>query len=319
MLEYLTLKPETFGLDISDLSLKIVKLKKKKKLLSLVSFGEKEIKPGVIERGEIKDQDALAETIKDSLNKINGERLKTNYIIASLPEEKAFLRVIQMPIMEEKDLKKAVYFEAENYIPLPLESVYLDSQIIPQFNNKSGRLNVLIVALPKKIIDAYVDVFHKAGLKPTALEVEAQAISRALIEKGKEKCSSLLIDLGTTKTGLTFFSMGSLRFTASLPAVSENSEKGQLVEEIKRHIEYYKNYETSSINRVLLCGGRANLSGLPDFLSRELEIKTSVGNPWINIFSDPPKEIPEISFEDSLKYTTALGLALYDKFTVAPT
>ena len=65
----------------------------------------------------------------------------------------------------------------------------------------------------------------------------------------------------------------------------------------------------------LLCGGRANLKGLPDLFSHELGIRVSVGNPWINILPEPLREIPELSFEDSLKYTTALGLSLYDKFT----
>jgi len=38
-MEFLTLKPEAFGLDISDLSLKIVKLKKKRGVFSLASYG----------------------------------------------------------------------------------------------------------------------------------------------------------------------------------------------------------------------------------------------------------------------------------------
>jgi len=64
MLEFLTLKPEAFGLDISDLSLKIVKLKKKGKFFSLASFGEFPIKKGIIEKGEIKDQKALSDFCK---------------------------------------------------------------------------------------------------------------------------------------------------------------------------------------------------------------------------------------------------------------
>ena len=57
MLEFLTLKPEAFGLDISDLSLKIIKLKRKGKFFDLASFGEEEIKPGIIKEGEIKDEE----------------------------------------------------------------------------------------------------------------------------------------------------------------------------------------------------------------------------------------------------------------------
>ncbi len=120
MLDFLALKPETFGLDISDLSLKIVKLKKKGKAFALVSFGEEKIGPGIIKKGVIKDEEQLSKIIKDSLTKIKGEKLRTEYVAVSLPEEEAFLQVIQMPRMPEEDLKSAVIYEAENYIPLPI-------------------------------------------------------------------------------------------------------------------------------------------------------------------------------------------------------
>jgi len=101
MLEFLTLEPKSFGLDFSDLSLKIIKLKKKGKFLSLASWGEVKIKPGIIEEGEIKNETALVEIIKEGLNKVKGEKLKTRNVVASLPEKKAFLQVIQMPKMKE--------------------------------------------------------------------------------------------------------------------------------------------------------------------------------------------------------------------------
>ena len=160
MLEYLNLKTEAFGLDISDLSLKIIKLKKGTyrgtRAFNLASFGESEIKPGIIKKGEIKDEERLAETIKEAIKKVKGEKLKTKYVVASLPEEKAFLQVIQMPKMTEDDLKSAVIYEAENYIPLPIEEVYLDSQIVPPLHNHLDHYDVLINALPRKTIDYYL-------------------------------------------------------------------------------------------------------------------------------------------------------------------
>ena len=72
----------------------------------MASFGEFEIRPGIIEEGEIRDQKALIEAIKLSVKKVKGEKLRTNYVVASLPEEKAFLQVIQLPIVEENELKR---------------------------------------------------------------------------------------------------------------------------------------------------------------------------------------------------------------------
>lgn len=357
MLDFLTLKPQPFGLDISDLSLKIIKLKKKGKFLSLASFGETKIQPGIIEQGEIKNEEALAEIIKKAVKEVKGEKLNTKYVIASLPEEKTFLQVIQLPLMKEEEMKKAVYFEAENYIPLPIEKVYLDSQIVPPVYDHLDHLDVLIAALPQKTVNSYLSSLKKAGLKPLAFEIESQAVSRALIEGESSQEPLLLMDVGATRTSFIIFSGRSLRFTSSIPISSQkftetisktleiksgeaeelkikhgiegNKESERifealrpvltdLVEQIKKYLSYYQTHSShehlppdgKGVERVFLCGGGANLKGFCDFLSLELKLQVASGNPWINILPRPLKEVPELPYEESLRYTTALGLAL---------
>jgi len=68
--------------------------------------------------------------------------------------------------------------------------------------------------------------------------------------------------------------------------------------------------EVKEISKVLLCGGGANLKGLPELLSSELKIPVEIGNPWINILPEFKKEKSKLSLETSLSYTTAFGLAL---------
>jgi len=356
LLDFLTLKPKAFGLDISDLSLKLIKLEKKQRGLGLACFGETKVKSGIIEKGEINDEKALVKIIKESLTQVKGEKLKTKYVIASLPEEKAFLQVIKLPLMEEEEAKKAVYFEAENYIPLPIKDVYLDSQIILKLHPQK-QLYVLIAALPKKIVDPYVSVLKGAGLKPLALEIESQAISRALIKDGVSPEPLLLIDLGENRASFIIFSGYSLRFTSTIPISSQQftdaiakdlkidlkqaetlkikhgigGDKGgkqnfkilnpylnDLADRIKECLDYYQTYASHEhhilnghkLSKVLLCGGGANLKGLTNFLSLKLKLPVLIGNPWINILPKPLPEVSGLSYQESLKYTTALGLAL---------
>lgn len=345
----MNLKPETFGLDVSDLSLKIIKLKKKGSNLGLASFGETFIEPGIIEEGEIKNQKALSGIIRGSLKQVKGEKLNTKHVIASLPEEKSFLQVIQMPKMKEEELKKAVQFEAENYVPLPPDKVYLDSQIVLPVQDHLDHCDVLIAAFPRKTIDSYFSAFRQAGLKPLAFEIESQAISRVLIKNGLSPEPVLLVDLGACRTNFIIFSGYSLRFTTTLSVSSgkfteiicqkskTNLKKAEevkikkgidapgvaailneLVEQIKKYIEYHQTHSahehllsgSKKIEEVILCGGGANLKGLPDFLSQKLNLRVSSGNPWRNILPQPLKEVPELPYRESLKYATALGLAL---------
>lgn len=358
-MNFLTLKPEAFGLDISDLSVKIAKLEKRGGILGLSSFGEAEIKPGAVEGGEVKDEDILAKAIKEATARAKGKKIKTKYVVCSLPEEKAFLQVIQTPKMEEEQLKGAVRFEAENYIPLPIEEVYLDFQIAQPLYDHLDHIDVLIAALPKKTVDPYVSSIKKAGFIPSVLEVESQAISRALIKKEVSPFPVLIIDLGATRTSFIIFSGYSLRFTSSIPissrhfteAIVRNLDKDpaeaeklkikygvgsnqtqdgkqileslipaltDLIEQIKTHLSYYQTHafhehllpNGKGVSRIFLCGGGANLKGLARILSLELKIPVELGNPWTNILPEPLREVPELPYEKSLGYTTALGLAL---------
>jgi len=359
MINFLTLKPESFGLDISDLSLKIIKLKKKRDNLSLASFGEAKIKSGIIEEGEIKDEEALAKIIGEAILKVKGERLKTKYLVCSLPEKKAFLQVIQMPPMTGEELKKAVRFEAENYIPLPIKETYLDFQIVQPLYNHLDHLDVLISAVPQKTIDPYVALLKKAGFIPKVLEIESQAISRALVKNEVSPFPILLIDLGINRTTFIIFSGYSLRFTSSIPVSSQKFTEAisrslkvdlveaeklkikygikadrknigkeisealipvlfNLIKQIRAYLRFYQTHvshehllsDGKQVEKIFLCGGGANLKGLDDLLSSELKIPVELGNPWINILPEPLKEVPELPYEKSLSYTTALGLAL---------
>lgn len=369
MLEALNLKPEAFGLDISDLSLKIAKLQKKGRFFTLSSFGEKDIKSGIIKNGEIKKEKDLAKIIKEALKEVQGKKIQTRHVICSLPEEKAFLQVIKMPRMSKEDLRSAVIYEAENYIPLPLEKVYLDFQVVPPVNHLK-QIEVLIAALPKKVVDPYIESLKIAGLEPMSLEIESLAIARALIKNETTASPLLLIDLGLTRTGFIVFSGNSVRFTSSIAVSSQNFteiiakalnvspsearklkikhglegrikfkikdsemkktiEKGQvfkalipaltdLVQQIEKYIRYYQTHTSfehlptndKGPEKILLCGGGANLRGLPELLYLELKIPVELGNPWVNILSEDKKIIPPLSLKESFKYTTAFGLAL---------
>ncbi len=359
MLEFFSLKPEAFGLDISDLSLKIIKLEKKGAGFKLVSFGETEIPSGIIRGGEIKKEENLAAIIKRAINEVKGKKIKTKYVVASLPEEKAFLQVIQMPRLPEEDLKSAVIYEAENYIPLPIEETYFDSQIVLPVSNHLDHCDVLIAALPRKTVDPYLSSLGKAGLAPLSLEIESLAMARALIKNEMTIFPVLIIDFGATRTSFIIFSGYSLRFTSSIPVSSQKfteaisqvlkidlfraeklklecgleakatKEGGEvfealippltdLVEQIKKYLSYYQTHafhehlppENKGVKKIILCGGGANLKGLPNFLSKELNLPVELGNPWVNVLAEGQKEISELPFENAICYTTAIGLAL---------
>ena len=374
----LTEKISPFAIDISDRSLKIIDIEKKKSFLSkkekisLNFYFNKEIEPGIIEGGKIIKKDILVKIVKDLLKKL---KVRKKFVNLSLPEEKSFLRVIQLPFIEGiENIKRSAFFEAENYIPLSLEEVYIDADIIGR--SPEGKINVLIAAAPRKIVNSYTEILKGAGLLLKGAEIESISLARALIKRDTNKGAFFIVDFGGTRTSFIIYSQGSLRFTTTLPLSStsltktlskklkinfEKAEKlkrefgilplkkvilkektgdnvlekkiteekallpflkdeiDKLAEEIQKYIDYYLSHifqyefippNGKKIDRIILCGGGANLKGISKYLSRKLNIPVVLGNPWVNIpffVKNPP-----LSKEDSLSFATAIGLSERD-------
>jgi len=359
MLRFLTLHPQAFGLDISDLSLKIVQLEKGAKNLRLRSFSKVGIDKGIIEGGEIKKKEELVQAIQQTLKQVKGKKIHTKYVVAALPESKAFVQVIQLPRMKKEELMSAIRLQAESYIPYPIDTVYIDFAVISPFHNHVNHLDVLVASLPREVVDSYVSVLEKAGLVPVALEIEVIALARAVVEKGVTPIPLLIVDIGSMRTKVSIFSGYSVRFTTSLSIGSREftsaiaktlhvdeekaeelkkeyglhtSEDGlgqevfqamipaatDFVEQIGKYMEYYEGHTPhqhlkqpqKKIQKIMLCGGGANLRGLSEFLTQTLKVQVEIGNPWMNILPSDAKELPIISFQESLGYSTVLGLAL---------
>ncbi len=101
-------------------------------------------------------------------------------------------------------------------------------------------------------------------------------------------------------------------FEAMIPALSD------LTGQIKKYLNYYQSHadhehlfvKSKGVQKIILCGKDANLKGFTNFLSLSLKLPVELGNPWINILPAPLKEVPDLSFGESLGYTAALGVAL---------
>jgi len=320
-MELLDLTYKAFGLDISDSYIKIIKLNKKRGKLSVSSAIQTDIKPGIVESGIIKNEKALAEAIRLSCNKAKGEKIKTKYVAFSLPEEESFLQVIRMPKMNSEELKSAVLFESENYIPIPIDQMYLDFQVIDT-EKKLDFEDILIVATPKKIVDSYVACIESAGLTPILAEIESQSSARALVKDGFIKEAIAIINIGANNSDFSIFADGSVRFTLSLPISAMQLSKvtntptatfNQFISKVEKNIDYFQENaldkffsESNQIKKIILSGDVPKQKNIAELISKKLGIETELGNPLINIPSlENDKCAPSF-----LPFSTAIGLAL---------
>lgn len=347
--EYLSMPAA--GLDVSDHSMKFVEFEGPPGRKRVSRFGTKSIPDGVIVGGTIARREALVDALAE-LREEHGLR----FVRASLPEEPAYIFTTQVPDVRHEEVRSLLQFKLEENVPISPAEAVIDFDVLPR-GMGGGELPVTVSVFPEKLAQDYTDLLKNAQLMPLSLEIEAQAIARAVVPNDFEE-TCIVVDIGRTRSGVSIVSNGLVRFTTTidvggdvlggtiqkeLPNLSpeevvrlKNQEglhyKGNeavatvfrnfaraLRNEIERYYIYWHTHlkekeskflQHPSISRVFLTGGNANVAGLEDFLSHELFLSVERANVWVNVspFDD---HVPPVSFEESLGYASAIGLALH--------
>ncbi len=201
------------GLDISDLSVKFISLVAADDYYRMTDFGEADIPMGVIEKGKVINQAGLVKVLEELRIK---HSLK--YVVASLPEEPAYLIRIKLPSMPENELRDSIELQLEEHIPLSASEVIFDYEIFTRPLTEADGYDLSVSIIPKNVLTDYQQAIEAAGLIPVALEIEAQSLARSLVQRGDQK-TYLIVDIGKTRTGFCVVSRGLVLFTATLGGI----------------------------------------------------------------------------------------------------
>lgn len=219
------------GLDVSDRSIKAVEVSDgDSPKLKAVCWSS--VAPNLMRRGIVQDPTMVAATIMEALTKCTPVPVAGRKVVVSIPETQSFVRVIDLPMMREEEMDEAVQWAIRHHIPFDLDRVYLDWQPLSQVQGEE-RVQVLVGAAQRDVIDPLLQVLDSAGLQVMALELEAQAIVRSLLPRDSESISGvLLVDLGATSTNVIYFDRGTMRFTTSIQRGGDDLTQ-QLAQELK--------------------------------------------------------------------------------------
>lgn len=213
------------GLDISDLSIKLVQLDKSRDKIKIQALSKLNLPQGIIVNGEIKNKAELIKAIKKIIADPLYGKVSSEKVVACLPESKTFIKLIEIQ-KSPNHLADIIGSEIEKHVPMELNEIYYDWQIIEELTDK---YLVLIGATPKNIVNQYTDLLDQAKLSPIALEIEPISICRSLL---KEETFSLkpiagdnlnygIIDIGANHACMIFYSGHTILFTVSMPISGE--------------------------------------------------------------------------------------------------
>lgn len=171
------------GLDIGTNSIRATELSINQDPPLLTRLGVIKISPDLIKEGEITDAKQVSAALRELWSK---SHLSKENIILGLANQKVVVRLVDLPWMEESELKGAIRFQAQDYIPMPVEETIIDFEVQKEYQVKKGEekmIKVLMVAAQKEMINTYVEAMAGAGLAPQSIDVNSFALMRSLVPK----------------------------------------------------------------------------------------------------------------------------------------
>ncbi len=336
-----------FGFDIGTHSVKVVQLRRTGKKVVLQAYGEGYFPRDAIAEGIVVDPHEIAKTIQPLLNKLPYGKLTAKRVIAGLPATKLFTRMLQLPHMDAGDLKQAIGYEVEQYVPVPVTDLYVDYEIINPGSGPDQQMNVVMTAAPRAIVDSYIKLFDVLGLEVGAIEANMTAVVRALVYSGDAGHNTLVMDVGSISSDLTIYDqyipltgsvpIGGEQYTDALmsklsvkideateiktkfgiaPSGMQEKVMAALepslqttVKEVKRVAKFYESrgQNHQTLGGMVISGGGARMPGFDKYMRSAVELPLTVANPWKNLIVKDP---PAHLQAQGPTYATAVGLAL---------
>jgi type IV pilus assembly protein PilM len=263
---------------------------------------------GLVSDGEVVNRDGLSEALKNFV----AETGLPKSVRLGVSNQQIVVRVIELPrIEDEKQRDAAVRFQAAEAIAMPLDETVLDHQVAGYLEAPDGspRMQVVVVAARRSMIEALLEAAKQAGLKPDSVDLDAFALVRMLAvatdtiagDTARVYChlggvSNLAIAVGTA-----------CLFTRPLSALWDDEGAGaQLADEIRLSIDYYMTQpQARPVGEIVVSGPGSADDQLVESLGVHLGLPTTVAAP-LGVLDRSSLA----ASEDPHRLTVAAGLAM---------
>jgi type IV pilus assembly protein PilM len=211
------------GLDIGTSSIKVVQVKQNVDKWHLTALGIVDIPNEVQESKNPEFQRAaLAETIKRVFKE---KGIKTKRVVTSLSGDSVIIRYVKLPFMTVEEMRSTISHEAEQYIPLNIDQVILDFQILGETQEDGQKkMDVLLVAAKVDVVDQHLALLKLAGLIPVVIDLDTFALENAYeinrLEPNEETIA--LINMGASQSTINILEGNTTRFTRDIPVAGND-------------------------------------------------------------------------------------------------
>lgn len=260
----------------------------------LTHFFQSVLPNGVIVNGEVKNKVELVRQIQEARRGLgggNGER-----VIVGVGDNRVFLREFTIPKLPGKDIEDAINWQIRSLLPVLPAEVETDWKMIGRDANE--QVEVLLAAIPKTVINAYVEVAQEVGLNVIGLEPAVLANIRAIDPIQLKGKNQLLVYLSEAYAEISYLTNGQPRLNDYLQA-TDIQKRGDIGKIITDYINFVNSkHPHRPVGEVIISGSHPGSSNLIEHLA-ELNVTTF----------EAKKRVTETKFPNKALLTT-VGLSL---------
>ncbi|OGZ56739.1 MAG: hypothetical protein A3H64_01680 [Candidatus Ryanbacteria bacterium RIFCSPLOWO2_02_FULL_45_11c] len=351
---FLGKEKSVLGIDMGSASVKLVQVRLAMERATLETYGELSTGPYAgknIGQGVRLSNEKATEVLTDLVRE-TGATAKD--AVVAMPLRHSFVTTVEIPRNANEDIKSIMQYEARRYIPIPLTEVVMDWWEVPDFGfDDEGTVaspaktstQVILVAVPKDILEKYKRIVTDASLHVAAFEIEVFSSMRSVL--GRERAGVLLIDFGATSTKIALLDRGIVRANHGIEkglqditivlseslgigferaeilkrevGMSSRAEHQEIMKvinpqidfllvEIERFVVGYTRKHKGTVSKIVITGGGAVMRGLSDHMVKKFGVEVLVGNPFGRL--EYPAFFQPVLKETGPSFSVAVGLAL---------
>jgi type IV pilus assembly protein PilM len=273
-------------------------------------------------------------------------------VMVSIPGFTGLVTLVEFPEMKDDEIDKAIQYEAHKYIPTSLDEIVMSWEVVgkrtespsPMLSGATAnkKVQVLLVAAPKKEISKYEHLVNGAGLEVKAIELETFSIARSLV--GDDGGNYLIVDIGARATNIILVEKGIVRVNRNVDAggneitntiadsMSISKQRAEILKKGEKDLvngresivipvleliageslrilnSYKEKNRDVKIDQVIISGGTSRMKGVTEYFTNTIGITSIAGNPWRRIGYEA--ELSKMIEDIGSSFSVAIGLAL---------
>jgi general secretion pathway protein L len=119
----------------------------------------------------VERRQALAQAVRDF---VATKGIDPSHAVLCVPRSDAAVTRVLLPAAAQENLAQVLEYEMENLVPLPREEIFYDYTVRPL---GAERIEVLLVCVPRDVINGYLEALDEAGVKPRSIGLPSTALA----------------------------------------------------------------------------------------------------------------------------------------------